>query len=250
MSNHVYACSDIHGSLSIWNKIKEILKPNDAMYFLGDACDRGFDGWQIIKEMLDDPRIIYIRGNHEQLLLDAYHASHGLKDLSRIDCPEIDLWMYNGGLNTALAMMEDPEAAIYVNKLECYTHFWASYRFEENDFYLCHAGLSNPIHPKAISTNQVKELLWSRDHFFDDCDHLPDNFTIVHGHTPTDILREDYFDFYQEEGRFIYIAHGDAVEYSEGHKIDIDCGTAYTHRSVLFDLDTKEYIPIQEDGNE
>ena len=70
MSNHVYACSDIHGSLSIWNKIKEILKPNDALYFLGDACDRGFDGWQIIKEMLDDLRVIYIRGNHEQLPLD------------------------------------------------------------------------------------------------------------------------------------------------------------------------------------
>ena len=66
-----YASADWHGCYWIWEKIKEILKPDDTLYFLGDAADRGSDGWQIIKELLNDSRIIYLKGNHEDLLIKA-----------------------------------------------------------------------------------------------------------------------------------------------------------------------------------
>jgi len=227
----VYACSDLHGSLELWNKIKVYLHPEDRLYFLGDAADRGVDGWEIIKDMLDSPRVIYIRGNHEQMLLNT--MLHGHPD-------EMALWRHNGGLPTWLAAKDDPKVAEYLERLN-ETPLFTTYESEKYQYYLCHAGYTPPFY---------KDLLWDRGHFWDKVDDMEPDEIIVHGHTPTDILREDYFDFYQEEGRFIYIAHGDAVEYSDGHKIDIDCGTAYTHRSVLFALDTKEYIPIQEDGNE
>ena len=42
----VYACSDIHGYYQIYEKIKSILKPDDCVYFLGDANDRGPDSWK------------------------------------------------------------------------------------------------------------------------------------------------------------------------------------------------------------
>ena len=45
----VYALADLHGNGTIYNKIKNFLKPNDTVYFLGDAIDRGPDGWTILK---------------------------------------------------------------------------------------------------------------------------------------------------------------------------------------------------------
>ena len=66
-----YTSSDWHGCYWVWKQIKNILQPDDKLYFLGDACDRSDDGWQIIKELLNDPRIIYLKGNHEDLLVKA-----------------------------------------------------------------------------------------------------------------------------------------------------------------------------------
>jgi hypothetical protein len=37
----VYACGDLHGHLSIYNKIKAILNPEDKVYCVGDCVDRG-----------------------------------------------------------------------------------------------------------------------------------------------------------------------------------------------------------------
>ena len=56
----VYALSDLHGNLNIWKKIKEFLKPEDKVYFLGDAADRGDYGWEIIKEIIKHIVIITI----------------------------------------------------------------------------------------------------------------------------------------------------------------------------------------------
>lgn len=36
-----YVISDIHGYYSIYEQVKNMLKPNDKVYFLGDAGDRG-----------------------------------------------------------------------------------------------------------------------------------------------------------------------------------------------------------------
>jgi calcineurin-like phosphoesterase family protein len=54
-----YVFSDLHGRKDLWLKAnKEVLGPNDTIYFLGDAADRGPDGWEMIKTLLDDERVI------------------------------------------------------------------------------------------------------------------------------------------------------------------------------------------------
>ena len=35
----VYALADLHGQKQLWESIKKYLKPNDILYFLGDAID-------------------------------------------------------------------------------------------------------------------------------------------------------------------------------------------------------------------
>ena len=67
-----WAFSDIHGNRKLFDAIKNFIKEDDTIYFLGDACDRGPDGWEIIKEILADERFIYLKGNHEDMLVKAF----------------------------------------------------------------------------------------------------------------------------------------------------------------------------------
>ena len=65
----IYAFADLHGNGLLWDKIKAFLKPEDRAYFLGDAIDRGPDGWRIMNEIIADERITYIKENN---ILSAY----------------------------------------------------------------------------------------------------------------------------------------------------------------------------------
>lgn len=67
----VLAWADLHGRMDIFLKGLTYLKPEDKVYFLGDAADRGPNGWEIIKAIIEDPRFIYIKGNHEDLMIKA-----------------------------------------------------------------------------------------------------------------------------------------------------------------------------------
>ena len=49
-----YVMSDIHGMGDLWDEVKEFIAEENAnLVFLGDACDRGPDGYRIMKEMLE-----------------------------------------------------------------------------------------------------------------------------------------------------------------------------------------------------
>ena len=56
----IYATTDLHGRKDLYLKIKEILQPDDKVFFLGDANDRGWDGWELIKLIYNDPQFIYL----------------------------------------------------------------------------------------------------------------------------------------------------------------------------------------------
>ncbi len=42
-----YAISDLHGCYNIYEQVCAILEPDDIVYFLGDACDRGYNNVQV-----------------------------------------------------------------------------------------------------------------------------------------------------------------------------------------------------------
>ena len=66
-----YACSDLHGRLDLLKQIQDFLQPDDTVYFLGDAGDRGPNPWETIKAVAQDKRFIYLKGNHEDMLVKA-----------------------------------------------------------------------------------------------------------------------------------------------------------------------------------
>ena len=67
----VYAVADLHGMYTLYEKICTKLNPEDKVIFLGDAGDRGPNGWKLIRAILDNPQWIYLKGNHEDMLIKA-----------------------------------------------------------------------------------------------------------------------------------------------------------------------------------
>ena len=94
--SNMIAIGDIHGCNASCKSLLQRLDEeyqNDPIYvFLGDYTDRGPDSKDVVDQLLEfnkDHDCIFIRGNHDQMLLDAYEEG------------DWNLWMSNGG-NTTL----------------------------------------------------------------------------------------------------------------------------------------------------
>ena len=60
----IYIFGDLHGYIEILKKIKSMIQPDDIVYFIGDAGDRGPQSWECINAIYEDPQFIYLKGNH------------------------------------------------------------------------------------------------------------------------------------------------------------------------------------------
>ncbi len=83
-----YAIGDIHGSDEAFKEVLKLLKPEDRLIIVGDIADRGAGSLAIYKLLLANvgkkPEIIVTRGNHEQLLLDAFSAIKDEKTYAKL----------------------------------------------------------------------------------------------------------------------------------------------------------------------
>ena len=228
----VFVFSDIHGQRALFDQIMNRIGPNDRAFFLGDAIDRGPEGWQIFKELMDDPRITFICGNHEDMMTDALRTFPEIR-WSR----EMEVWSWNGNEPTLEAIKKDDPELVkdYLSRARRLPVFMTYTNSYGDIFWLSHAGCDYVENLASISRN---DLIWDRNHFIPNkwYHDNPDNVYIIHGHTPIPHLVEElsYFEEMPEEippGIFIY---------ANGHKVDIDCGAHYTDCTVLLNLDTWE----------
>ena len=64
-----YVFTDIHGDMKSWNAIKEQFgQSENLLIFLGDACDRGPNGYEIVKDIYNMDNTCY--NNFNKLLFD------------------------------------------------------------------------------------------------------------------------------------------------------------------------------------
>jgi serine/threonine protein phosphatase 1 len=204
----VYAVSDLHGRYDIYLKICELLNPEDKVCFLGDAADRGLDGWKLIKAIYNNPQWIYVKGNHEQMLEDAM----------RNDC-ELPLLQWNGGAITYAEWQEEGADESWIKKLE---------ELPLNVEHFSETGHMILLNHSGCESEDPEEVLWDRHNFLEE----PVGYDIiVHGHTPVQEM-EGYI------GK--KLENLGPMWYCNGHKIDIDIASAYTGKAVLFNLDTFE----------
>ena len=109
----IYAIGDIHGQLTmlrtLLTKLTEIpLKRDDTVVFLGDYVDRGENCRGVIETLLQwqqrHTTTVFLRGNHEQLMLDAYgDGSTPIEASDQSLRAQLTLdWLQNGGVETLL----------------------------------------------------------------------------------------------------------------------------------------------------
>lgn len=162
---------DVHGHYDGLMHLLEAIAPgrDDSVYFLGDLIDRGPQSARVVEFVRKSPYRC-LRGNHEQLLLDAF--PHG-----QIDRPALNAWLWSGGSATV---------ASYPNGHIPQTHLrWMQslpLYLDLGDIWLVHAGV-NPNLPLEAQT--MRELCWIRGEFHrSERPYFPDKL-IVTGHTIT-----------------------------------------------------------------
>lgn len=66
-----YVMADIHGHGKLFHDLLQEISfsDRDTLYILGDVVDRGPDGIKLLFEIMDRPNVIFIMGNHEDILL-------------------------------------------------------------------------------------------------------------------------------------------------------------------------------------
>ena len=77
---NIYFFTDIHGNKRLFDFLRNWCYEQDfecTIIYGGDAADRGEDGFYIMNELLNDPYIIYLYGNHEDLFVKAADAIIG-----------------------------------------------------------------------------------------------------------------------------------------------------------------------------
>lgn len=230
----VYALSDLHGNYILWEQIKEFLKEEDTLIFLGDAIDRGNRGFEIFMEMLEHPQVMFLKGNHEDMMYEAFHElgpSRGemLKHWKKKD---------NGGQETLDNIKKlglDFETKMeYINTIARLPYYAEYENGDGIKFILCHAGYTpGRFWDESDPWRKEQKMLWDRNHFnFPWPQEGYDNVIMVHGHTPI-LLMNQWFG---------YQATGLAPFWYEGsHKVNIDAATANTGLAILLNLDTYDY---------
>src|SRR5689334_4712523 len=75
LGGHDLFVTDVHGTAASLKRLLERrLGPKDRLFIGGDLLDKGPDSFGVIKLLQDEQykgRIFLIRGNHEQMCLDA-----------------------------------------------------------------------------------------------------------------------------------------------------------------------------------
>ncbi len=222
----VYACSDIHGFWNLWDGIKRFLKEDDTLYFLGDAADRGPDGWAILKEMLKDKRVKYIVGNHDIMLADRIARPNSYD--------AVNLHHSNGGGPTWDAAELDPEAREIMLKIRRLPKYAVYENADGLKIFMSHSGSTN--------IENDEDLIWDRSEYITDKNYT-DCDVIVHGHTTIPHLIEDLEEchrFYFGDEEFNCPKWESGAYWYHGFRCNIDCRVVKTGHTVLLNLDTFE----------
>jgi serine/threonine protein phosphatase 1 len=190
----IYAVGDIHGRLDLLMELEDLIRADIAKHdrsqsllvYLGDYIDRGESSFGVIEHLSRRPALcqteVFLRGNHEQVLLDFLGGADVLEN-----------WSQFGGLETLSSYgVEASQIGDYNARDACREQFRAAMPhhhlafltatlpcFETAGHFFAHAGV-NPEVPLHLQDNA--DLMWIRDEFLTADAHFEKR--IIHGHTP------------------------------------------------------------------
>ena len=132
------AFSDLHGNYKVWKAIQNYYDKDDVLIFLGDACDRGPDGIKIMLELLQDDRVIYLKGNHEDMFLNNIHLGVG----TAFDVNKESI-IFNGCYKTLRDYVKLPsdDKIFLIDNLQKIKNYYIYINKEKKNIFLSHAGI-------------------------------------------------------------------------------------------------------------
>lgn len=173
MNKRIFVIGDIHGCFIAMKELIENqiqLSKDDKLIFLGDYIDRGSDSKKVLDYIMElqsnQYDIVTLRGNHESMLIDAWHNEN-----------LVFKWIQNGGSETLLSFGIDKLKNIDSR----YMHFLENLKFyyELDKYIFVHAGFNDSI--ENPFTDKYS-MLWNiREQY---SNHLLIDRTVIHGHAP------------------------------------------------------------------
>lgn len=170
-----FVISDIHGNNVAFRKaLKHVkLKKTDRLIILGDFIDRGEDSKGVLDTILllkdHNFDLVCLKGNHEQMLLDAFDNVNNLNS-----------WLKNGGEKTLLSFLTSSINKIpskYIDLIKSFTYY-----YENDNFIFVHASLNMTIENPFTD---IETILWEREPFKYYDESWIKNRKLIHGHSPT-----------------------------------------------------------------
>ena len=256
----IFFFTDVHGMYDLYRAVINFCKAQDpeaTIIFGGDACDRGPEGYRIMKELLDNPYVIYLKGNHEDIFCKAAHeiklTFHPYDKVTRervhtflnctkgfdYRCENIKLSLFNGGLETLTDWIMDGMNMDFINRIE---HLPLTFSYNNCDF--CHSAGSYQVFKEVadaeynnmhIDELNEEKLLWGRVSLNHD---WKENRIAVFGHTPTPYLNE-YIKFKPEENWEVSpVMFNNHIPNT--WKLDMDTGAAFTGRLYVLNVLTMQ----------
>jgi Calcineurin-like phosphoesterase len=172
-----FAIGDVHGCL---DKLERLIAACEAhadgrparWVFLGDYVDRGPDSRGVIellmrRQQAQPGSLVCLRGNHEQMAIMA-HA----------DARAMPLWLANSGATT---QRNYPETNGRIADAHLAWPDALPYCHDDGLRFFVHAGIDLSV---PLEAQEDEVMLWMREPFLSECDHVDCGRFIVHGHTP------------------------------------------------------------------
>jgi serine/threonine protein phosphatase 1 len=181
--------------LELLDKIKNRpLKDEDELVFIGDYVDRGEDSRAVVQTLIElrkqHENVVFLRGNHEQLMLDARDGPP--PEPSELPgfvmhSPPMVTWLQNGGVDTLLNYDVTDFACWWESIPQEHWQFIRDTQLEHMSerYWFVHAGLLPPgkTWEGDYWERHVDPRLWIREPFLSSR-HMFDGRIVVFGHTP------------------------------------------------------------------
>ena len=188
----VYAIGDVHGCagrlIELHRMIAADLAADQAerplIVHMGDYIDRGPDSATVVRLLASGPVLagvpmINLRGNHEQMMLDALTGERA----------RVEHWLDNGAEATLRSWGMSSTSSVQAWRLALPATDRAfldglGLHHRLDGYLFVHAGVRPGV---KLARQTDEDLLWIREEFLD-CDgpYLPEapELAVVHGHTP------------------------------------------------------------------
>ena len=184
----IYAIGDMHGRIDLHAALMDMIVADAAstkerdlvLIYLGDYIDRGPASDQIIETLIASPpdgfRVRYLRGNHEDMLLQFIDGINNT-----------DVWLNNGGEQTLVAYGCASTGNPRQTRLDLRTKLPASHlaffrslktMHQEGDYLFVHAGLRPGI---PIEQQSDADMMWIRTAFLQSTENF--GKFVIHGHS-------------------------------------------------------------------